>query len=84
MQKSDFYKNKRLFKIDEIDVEKILVSRKEQYGTNNSINYFNGYDIIRPLYIKLSQMIGYVKWFGSYKTMSSKVDVLQFNGYKIW
>ena len=26
--KSDFYKNKKLFKIDDIDVNKILVSKK--------------------------------------------------------
>ena len=34
VEKIDFYKIKRLFKIDEIDVDKILVSKKEPYGTN--------------------------------------------------
>ena len=33
----DFYKNKKLFKIDDIDVDKILVSKKE-YGTIKSFN----------------------------------------------
>ena len=33
-QKSDFYQNKKLFKIDDIDAYKILVSRKEPYGTD--------------------------------------------------
>ena len=33
---SDFYKNKKVIKIDDIDVNKILVSREEPYGTKNS------------------------------------------------
>ena len=36
-KKTDFYKNKKAFKVDEIDVNKILVSKKEPYGTNKSI-----------------------------------------------
>ena len=44
-QKSDFYnKNKKIFNIDDIDVNKILVSKKEPYGKNNSLIYFIGYD----------------------------------------
>ena len=31
--KSDFYKNKKITKINDIDVNKILVSKKESYGT---------------------------------------------------
>ena len=85
IKNSDFYKNKRLFKIDETDGEKIVVSRKQPYVTNKSIKYFIGYndDIVRPLRIKLSQMIRYIKCFDSDKTMSFKVNVLQFNRYKI-
>ena len=30
--KSNFYKKKKLFKIDDIDINKILVSIKESYG----------------------------------------------------
>ena len=55
-------KNKKLFKIDDIDVDKILISKKEPYGTNKSIKYFIGYnddDVIKRLCIKLLQMIGY-------------------------
>ena len=43
-------KRKNIFNIDDIDVNKILVSKKEQYGKNNSFKYFIGYndnDIIR-------------------------------------
>ena len=59
----NFYENKKLFKIEDIDITNILVSKKESYGTKNSLKYFIGYndnDVIRPLCIKLPQMIGYV------------------------
>ena len=32
IKKSKFYKNKRLFKIDDIYINEILVSKKEPYG----------------------------------------------------
>ena len=50
---SDFYKNKKAVQIDGIDVNKILVSKKEPYGTKNALKYFIGYndnDVIRPLW----------------------------------
>ena len=56
IKKSNFYKNKKLSKIDDIDVNKILVSKKEPYGTKNSLKYFIGYKdngVFRPLCIKL-------------------------------
>ena len=72
-----------------MDVNKILVSKKESYGTQNSLEYFIGYnddDFIRPLCIKLLQMIGYVKNFESNRTMSFKVSdnkaLRKYN--KIW
>ena len=43
----------------------------------SSFKYFLGYnddDVIRPLCIKLPQMIGYVKHFDSNKAMSFKVN----------
>ena len=42
IKKSDFYKNKKAFKIDDIDVNKILVSKEEPYGAKNSFKYFIG------------------------------------------
>ena len=36
-KKTEFYKNKKIFNIDDIDVNKILVSKKEPYGKNNSL-----------------------------------------------
>ena len=92
--KSDFYNNKKIFNIDHIDVNKILVSKKEQYGKYNSFKYFIGYndnDVIRPLCLKLSQMTGYINEFNENKnknkiTMSLKVkDKQLFKSYnKIW
>ena len=38
INKSDFYRNKRLFKIYDIDVNKILVSKKEPCGKNVHLN----------------------------------------------
>ena len=37
-QKSDFYKNKKIIKIDDIDDAKMLVSKEESHGTKNSFN----------------------------------------------
>ena len=50
-QKSEFYRNKNAFEVD-VNVNKILVSKKEPYGTKNALKYFIGYndnDVIRPL-----------------------------------
>ena len=38
ISKSNFYKNKKLFNLHDIDVNKILVSKKESYGTNTSLD----------------------------------------------
>ena len=49
-----FYKNEKVTKIDDIDANKILVSKEKPYGTRNSFKYFIGYndnDVIRPLCI---------------------------------
>ena len=37
IDKSNFYRNKRLFKIDDIDVDKILISKKELYGKKKTL-----------------------------------------------
>ena len=44
INKSSFYKNKNLSKIDDIDVNNILVSKKEPYGKKSSFKYFIGYN----------------------------------------
>ena len=75
IKKSDFYnKNKKIFNIDNIDVNKILASKKETYGKYNSFKYFIGYNdngVIRPLYLWLSQTTDYINKFDENKiTMS--------------
>ena len=72
IKKTDFQKNKykKIFNIDDIDVNKILVSRKEPYGTNNALKYFIGYNdnaVIRPLCLRLSKMTGYIRKFDENK-----------------
>ena len=77
IKKSDFYKNKIVIKIDDIDVNEILVSEEEPYGSKNTFKYFIGYNddhVIRPLYTKFPQMIRYARSFGSITTMSFKIS----------
>ena len=90
IKKSDFYKNKKIFNKDDIDVNKILVSKKETYGKYNSFKYFIGYndnDVIRPLYLFISQTTGYINKFDKNKiTMSLMIKDIQLlkNYNKIW
>ena len=91
IKKSDFYnKNKKIFNIDDIDVNKILFSKKEQYGKYNSSKYFIGYNdngVIRPLYLFISQTTGYINKFDKKKiTMSLMIkDIQPLKSYsKIW
>ena len=44
IRKHNFYKNKKVTKIDEIAVNKILVSKEDPYSTKNSFKYFIGYN----------------------------------------
>ena len=77
INKSNFYKNKKQSNADDIDVNIILVSKKEPYGKKSSFKYFieyNDNDVIRPLCIKLPQMIGYVKYFDNNNIMSFKAS----------
>ena len=87
--KSDFYKNIKVFQIDDIDVNNVLISKKEAYGIKNSFKYFIGYndnDVIRPLLVKLLQIGGYARKFNKNKTMSFRVNNKQLlkNYNKIW
>ena len=68
---SNFCRNKKLFKKDDMDVNKILISKKALF------KYFIGYnnnEDIRPLCMKLPQMIGYVKCFDSNQTFMYKAS----------
>ena len=92
INKSNFYKNKKPSKIDETDVVKMSVSKRESFGEKSSLKYFVGYndnDVIKPLCIKLPQIIGYVRHFDHFdsnKKMSFKANYNRLlNKYtKIW
>ena len=79
---------KKIFQIDDIDANKILVSKKEPYGTKNALKYFIGYndDVIRPLFVRLPQMTGYFKKFNKNVAMSFRVNNKQLleKYSKIW
>ena len=71
IKKSDFdNKNKKIFNITDIDINKILVSKTEKFGKYNSFKYFNDNDVIKPLYLELSQMTGYNNKFNEHKNKS--------------
>ena len=90
IEKSDFYnKNKKIFNIDDIDVNKILVSKKETYSKYNSFRYFIGYndnDVVRPLYLFISQTTGYINTFDKNKITFLMIKDIQLlkNNNKIW
>ena len=91
IKKSNFYnKNKKIFNIDDTDANKILVSKKEQYGKYNSFKYFIGYndsDVIRPLYLYISRTTGYINKFDKNKITRSLLikDIQLLKNYnKIW
>ena len=89
IKKSDFYKNKKVFQIDETNVNNMLVSKKEWYANKNSLKYLIEYDdndIIRPLCVKLPQMTGYFRKFNENSSMSFRVKDKQLlkNYNRIW
>ena len=70
-------KNKKVVKIDNIDVNKILISKEDPYDTKNSLKYlirYNDRDIIWPLCVKLPQMSGYPRKFEYNSTTSFKIS----------
>ena len=82
IKKSDFYnKNKKIFNINDINVNKILVSKKEKYGKQNSFKYFieyNDNDVIKLLYLQLSQMTGYINKFNEHKQCLLRLKITNF------
>ena len=79
ISESNFYKSKKVLKIDDIDINKILGSKKESYDTKYSSKYIIGYH-------DDDNVINYVKHSDSNKTMSFKVidNKLLKNYNKIW
>ena len=69
-------KTKKVIKIDDIDVNKTLVSKEETYCSKNYFRCFIEYndDVIKPLCIKLPQMIRYVQNLDGNRTISFKIS----------
>ena len=89
IQKGKLYKNKKVTSIDDVDFNKILVSKKKLSGTRNSLKYFIGYndnDVIRPLCLRLLEMTGYAKKINENVTILFRVNNMQLlkNYNKIW
>ena len=70
INKSNFYITKREFKINDTNVDKMLISKKEPYEKkvhsmklHSKTVAFDDHDYIDPLCINLPQMIGYIKCF---------------------
>ena len=89
IKKNIFYKSRKSFNVSDTNV-KVLISKEVVYRTKNSLKYFIGYidedDVISPLCLKLSHMIGYLKEFDDSMAMSLRVDDSKlFKKYcKIW
>ena len=70
-------KSRKTFNVSDIDVIRIVISKEVVYGTKNSIKYFIGYFdedyVIRPLLLKLPQMVGYLKEFNDSMTIYLRV-----------
>ena len=64
VNKKDFYNNKKQFNIEDIDINKILISKPETYE-NNMRKYIIGYNdnTISPLQLFLPKMTGYLNIF---------------------
>ena len=87
IKRDDFYKNRKIFNMNDIDANKILISKKEKYGNYDSFQHFIGYNdnnVIKPLYLELPQMTGYINKFNENKnkntiTMFFKVKYVFLN-----
>ena len=63
--KKTFYSSKEAILLDSVDLSKIVVSSKWKLN-DTTYKYFCGYlnnDVIKPLYVILPQMNGYIKYF---------------------
>ena len=62
-KKLTFKKNKKLLQINDIDVNKISVSKKEPYDKKSAFEHIIGYNdngVIRPLHLNISQLLSYL------------------------
>ena len=91
MIKSAFHKNKRPININEVDIEKIVLSHKKLY-IKDSFKYSIGYRhkgnaFLSPLCIKLPKMNAYIKYFdknSKYINLLVNVKEVLKKYLKIW
>ena len=72
INKKEFHKSKQAIDLDSVDTDKIVVCDKFKHneeGYKHFVGYQEG-EIVKPLYIILPQMNGYIKYFESGKNMS--------------
>ena len=65
VNKKEFHKSKQVIELDLVDNGKIVVSDRFKHS-EEGFKYFIGYqedEIVKPLYIILPQMNGYIKYF---------------------
>ena len=65
VNKKEFYSSRQAILLDDVDVSKIIVSNKWEINDITS-KFFIGYlneSVIRPLYVILPQMSGFIKYF---------------------
>ena len=78
VNKKDFHDAKKAIPLNLVNVNNIIISNKFK-NNNDAYKYFIGYmhdtDLIKPLYIVLPQMSGYIKYFeNGGKNMSFKIE----------
>ena len=77
INKNEFHRYKKLIIINEVEIKRIVLNRKNSYDKRGAFKYFIGYisnASIIPLYIKHTQMNTYTKYFDrNSKYMSSLV-----------
>ena len=63
--KREFHKSKQPIDLEAVNVDQVLVSDKFKHS-DDGFKYFIGYqegEIVKPLWIVLPQMSGYIKYF---------------------
>ena len=88
INKNAFHKNGRPISIDKVDIRRIVLSSKHWYASKGPFKYFTGYidetNIFPvPLYIKLLQMNGYVKYFEDSNKYNDKEVCFMVKKYEI-
>ena len=74
INKKEFYKYKHAIDLDSMIIDKIVVSDRFRHS-EEGFKYFIGYqedEIVKPLFIILPQMNGYIKWWKEYVFINQK------------